>query len=75
MKKSKMQMLLTKVLSTMKISNETKVIIAISLVSDIQIGSFFEWLKDEVPEDKITEMEYEIAGKAIEINKGWDILC
>ena len=74
MKKSTMQIALTKVLASMSIADETKVLIALSLVTDSQIGLFFQWLKENITEDRLLPMEEEIAGRAIEISKGWDAI-
>ena len=63
-----MQIALTKVLASMKMSDETKVLIALSLTTDTQIGTFLQWLKSEMPEEKAQSMEDEIAGKATEIS-------
>ena len=60
---------LIKVLSTMKIAQENKVLIAIKLQTDNQIITFLKWLKTEVPENKVQEMEEKIVFKAVEINK------
>lgn len=64
-----MQIALFKVLASMKMSDETKVLIALSLTTDTQIGAFLQWLKVEVPEKEIQSREDEIAGKATEISK------
>lgn len=64
-----MQIALAKVLASMKMSDETKVLIALSLTKDTQIGTFLQWLKSEIPEEKIQSMEDEIAGKATEISR------
>ena len=69
-----MQIALTKVLASMSIADETKVLIALSLVTDSQIGLFFQWLKENITEDRLLPMEEEIAGRAIEISKGWDAI-
>ena len=50
MSKTAMQIALTKVLATMDMSNETKVLIGISLITDTQIGEFLQWLKCNVTE-------------------------
>ena len=68
MSKTTMQIALTKVLASMKMSDETKVLIALSLTTDTQIGTFLQWLKSEMPEEKVQSMEDEIAGKATEIS-------
>ena len=64
-----MQIALAKVLASMKMSDETKVLIALSLTKYTQIGTFLQWLKSEIPEEKIQSMEDEIAGKATEISR------
>ena len=69
MNKTTMQLALTKVLATMNMSDDTKVLISLSLITNEQIGEFLIWLKNNVAEDKISSMEDEIAGKAIEISK------
>ena len=68
MSKTTMQIALTKVLASMKMSDETKVLIALSLTTDTQIWTFLQWLKSEMPEEKAQSMEDEIAGKATEIS-------
>lgn len=69
MSKTSMQIALAKVLASMKMSDETKVLIALSLTKDTQIGTFLQWLKSEIPEEKIQSIEEEIAGKATEISR------
>ena len=69
MSKTTMQIALTKVLATMDMSDNSKVLIALELVTDTQIGEFLMWLKDNIAEHQISSLEEEIVGKAIEISK------
>lgn len=50
---SKMQEYLIKVLSTMNIREENKVLISLELTEDKQIHTFLKWLKENMPEHKI----------------------
>ena len=70
MSKTIMQQSLVKVLSSMTISEESKVLISLSLITDDQIGEFLYWLKANIAEDNMKPMEEEICGKAVEISKG-----
>ena len=60
---------LYKVLGSMNLSEENKVLISLSLNSDSEIGTFLKWLKENVSEEEIKSKENEIVGKAIEINE------
>ena len=60
---------LYKVLGSMSLSEENKVLISLSLNSDSEIGMFLKWLKNNVSEDEIKIKENEIVGKAVEISK------
>ncbi len=57
---SKMQEYLMKVLSTMDIKEENKVLISLELTEDKQIYTFLKWLKENMPEHKIKQSEREI---------------
>ena len=57
---SKMQEYLIKVLSTMNIREENKVLISLELTEDKQIYTFLNWLKENMPEHKIKQSEREI---------------
>ena len=60
---------LYRVLGSMNLSEENKVLISLLLNSDNKIGTFLEWLKKNVSEDEIKIKENEIVGKVIEISK------
>jgi hypothetical protein len=60
---------LMKVLASMKMEEENKVLIAIELKTDEQIYHFFKWLKKEVPKSEVESRQDEITGKAVEIAK------
>ena len=65
-----MQEYLMKVLSTMKIKDESKVLISFELTEDEQIYKFLKWLKEEIPEDKVVQNERLILRQVSQISKG-----
>ena len=67
---SKMQEYLIKVLSTMNIREENKVLISLELTEDKQIYTFLNWLKENMPEHKIKQREREILHQISKITKG-----
>lgn len=67
---SKMQEYLMKVLSTMDIKEENKVLISLELIDDKQIYTFLKWLKENIPEHKIKQSEREILHQVSKITKG-----
>ena len=67
---SKMQEYLMKVLSTMDIKEENKVLISLELTEDKQIYTFLKWLKENMPEHKIKQCEREILRQVSIITKG-----
>ena len=69
MKKTLMQQSLIKVLASINMSEESKILIALTLTKDDQICEFFYWLKDNVTEYNMLSMEEEICGKAVEFSK------
>ncbi len=64
-----MNEILMKVLASMKMDEENKVLIAMKLTKDSQIYDFLKWLQKEVPEEKVSNMQDEIVGKAVELSK------
>ncbi len=67
---SKMQEYLIKVLSTMNIRKENKVLISLELTKDKQIYTFLKWLKEEMPEHKTKYCERDILRQVSIITKG-----
>lgn len=67
---SKMQESLIKVLSTMDIKEENKVLISLELTEDKQIYTFLKWLKENMPKHKIRQSEREILHEVSKITKG-----
>ena len=67
---SKMQEYLIKVLSTINIREENKVLISLELIDDKQIYTFLKWLKENMPEHKIKQREREILHQVSKITKG-----
>ncbi len=67
---SKMQEYLIKVLSTMNIRKENKVLISLELTKDKQIYTFLKWLKEDMTEHKIKQCEREILRQVSIITKG-----
>ncbi|MBQ8196621.1 MAG: hypothetical protein IJZ73_01020 [Clostridia bacterium] len=67
---SRMQEYLMKVLSTMDIKEENKVLISLELTKDKQIYTFLKWLKENMPEHKIKYCEREILRQVSIITKG-----
>ena len=67
---SKMQEYLMKVLSTMNIREENKVLISLELIDDKQIYAFLKWLNENMPEHKIKQREREILHQVSKITKG-----
>lgn len=67
---SKMQEYLIKVLATMNIREENKVLISLELTEDEQIHTFLKWLKENLPEHKIKQREREILHQVSKITKG-----
>lgn len=65
-----MQEYLMKVLSTMKMRDEIKVLIALELITDEQIYKFLKWLKENMPEEKVEQSEREILRQVSSIIKG-----
>ena len=64
-----MKQALMKVLASMKMEEENKVLIAITLKTDEQIYRFLKWLKKEVRENEVESRQDEITGQAVEIAK------
>lgn len=60
---------LIELLKTMKLEMNNKILIAMTLKTDAQILEFVKWLKVNVPEEKIQDMEHEIIRQAILIGK------
>ena len=67
---TKMQEYLIKVLSTMNIREENKVLISLELTEDKQIHTFLKWLKENMPEHKIKYCEREILRQVSITTKG-----
>ena len=65
-----MQEYLMKVLSTMKMKSENKVLIAFKLTTDKQIYLFLKWLKENMPEEMIPKNEKIILRQVSKISKG-----
>jgi len=64
-----MQTALLKVLATMNMEMEDKVLISLKLTTDKQIITFLRWLKANVSEEQVRFRQNEIIMKAIEIAK------
>lgn len=65
-----MQECLMKVLSTMDIKEENKVLISLELTEDKQVYTFLKWLKENLPEHKTKRCEREIIRQVSKISKG-----
>ena len=65
-----MQECLMKVLSTMDIKEENKVLISLELTEDKQVYTFLKWLKENLPEHKTKRCKREILRQVSKISKG-----
>jgi len=62
---------LIKVLGSMKMDEENKVLIAIKLQKREHILAFLKWLKAEIPENEVSSRQDEITNKALKISEGF----